>query len=83
MHALADFHFLRPVALLLVLAVPLFWLLWRNARADAGAWRAAVDAHLLPHLLERIDGGAGRSGLHFTCRTSASSAAAGRTPASA
>jgi len=65
MHALADFHFLRPVALLLVLAVPLFWLLWRNARADAGAWRAAVDAHLLPHLLERIDGGAGRSGLRL------------------
>jgi Ca-activated chloride channel family protein len=65
MHALADFHFLRPLALLLVLAVPLFWLLWRNARADAGAWRAAVDAHLLPHLLERIDGGTGRSGLRL------------------
>ncbi len=63
MHALADFHFLRPLALLLVLAVPLFWLLWRNASTQAGAWRAAVDAHLLPHLLERIDGAAGRSGL--------------------
>ncbi len=63
MRALADFHFLRPLALLLVLAVPLFWLLWRNARTHAGAWRAAVDAHLLPHLLERIDGAAGRSGL--------------------
>ncbi|MEP7041650.1 MAG: tetratricopeptide repeat protein [Dokdonella sp.] len=63
MQALADFHFLRPLALLLLLVVPLFWLLWRNARTDAGAWRAAVDAHLLPHLLERIDGGSGRSGL--------------------
>jgi len=63
MHALADFHFLRPLALLLVLAVPLFWLLWRNARTHAGAWRSAVDAHLLPHLLERIDGAAGRGGL--------------------
>ena len=63
MSALAEFHFLRPLALLLLLALPLFWLAWRAARSEAGAWRAAVDAHLLPHLLERIDGGAGRGGL--------------------
>ncbi|MEO5560798.1 MAG: VWA domain-containing protein, partial [Dokdonella sp.] len=61
--AFADFHFLRPLALLLVLALPLFWLAWRHGRSDAGAWRAAVDAHLLPHLIERIDGGPGRAGL--------------------
>jgi Ca-activated chloride channel family protein len=60
---LADFHFLRPLALLLLLALPLFWLAWRNGRSDAGAWRSAVDAHLLPHLMERIDGGPGRGGL--------------------
>ncbi|GAA0718729.1 tetratricopeptide repeat protein [Dokdonella soli] len=59
----ADFHFLRPFALLLVFAVPLFWLAWRHGRADAGAWRAAIDAHLLPHLIERIDGGPGRAGI--------------------
>jgi Ca-activated chloride channel family protein len=63
MNTLADFHFLRPLALLLVLAVPLFWVFWRRARSEAGAWRAAVDAHLLPHLLERLDGGPGRAGL--------------------
>jgi len=61
--ALANFHFLRPLALLLLLAVPLFWLAWRNGRSDAGAWRVAVDAHLLPHLIERIDGGPARAGI--------------------
>lgn len=63
MSALADFHFLRPAALLLLLALPLCWYAWRHGRTDAGAWRGAVDAHLLPHLLERIDGGSGRGGL--------------------
>ena len=62
---MADFHFLRPLALLLLLAVPLFWLAWRHGRSDAGAWRAAVDAHLLPHLIERIDGGSARAGILF------------------
>lgn len=61
--ALANFHFLRPLALLLLLAVPLFWLAWRHNRSDAGAWRAVVDAHLLPHLIERIDGGPARAGI--------------------
>jgi Ca-activated chloride channel family protein len=61
--ALADFHFLRPLWLLLLLAIPAFWLLRRHARADAGAWRGVVDAHLLPHLIERIDAGTGRSGI--------------------
>ena len=63
MSALADFHFLRPLWLLLILAVPLFWLLRRHGRADAGAWRNAIDAHLLPHLIERIDAGSGRAGV--------------------
>ncbi len=61
--ALANFHFLRPLALLLLLALPLMWLAWRHGRSDAGAWRAAVDAHLLVHLIERIDGGPGRAGI--------------------
>jgi Ca-activated chloride channel family protein len=58
-----DFHFLRPLWLLLLFAVPLFWLLRHRSRADAGAWRDAVDAHLLPHLIERIDAGGGRLGV--------------------
>jgi len=63
MSTFGDFHFLRPAALLLLLALPLCWYAWRHGRTDAGAWRGAVDAHLLPHLLERIDGGSGRGGL--------------------
>jgi Ca-activated chloride channel homolog len=59
----ADFHFLRPLWLLLLLAAPAFWLLRRRGRADAGAWRNAIDPHLLPHLIERIDAGTGRSGV--------------------
>ena len=62
MNAFADFHFLRPLWLLLLLALPLFWLLRRRTRADAGAWRSVVDAHLLPHLIERIDASSGRAG---------------------
>jgi Ca-activated chloride channel family protein len=61
--ALADFHFLRPLWLLLLLAAPAFWLLRRRGHADAGAWRGVVDAHLLPHLIERVDAGSGRTGI--------------------
>lgn len=50
-------HFLRPGWLwgfLPLLAAVVFW--WRR-RATAGAWRAAVDAELLPYML---DGGAAK-----------------------
>jgi Ca-activated chloride channel family protein len=63
MSMLGDFHFLRPLWLLLLLAAPAFWLLRHRGRADAGAWRSAIDAHLLPHLIERIDTGSGRAGI--------------------
>ncbi len=53
MNAIAHLHFLRPMWLLLLLALPLLWWVWRTSSSDAGAWRGAVDAHLLPHLLER------------------------------
>lgn len=62
MSMLADFHFLRPLALLLVLAVPLAWLAWRSRRRDAGAWREVVDAQLLPHLLAQDGRPGGRAG---------------------
>ena len=50
--ALAQLHFLRPWWLLALLLVPLLaWRLRARARQRSG-WRQAVDAHLLPHLLE-------------------------------
>ncbi|TLX23076.1 VWA domain-containing protein [Thermomonas fusca] len=50
--ALAQLHFLRPWWLLALLLVPLLaWRLRARARRRSG-WREAVDAHLLPHLLE-------------------------------
>jgi len=46
-----DFHFLRPLCLLLlpVLAGVLFW--WWRQRRHAGSWSAVVEPQLLPHLL--------------------------------
>ena len=51
---LADFHFLRPWFLLALLALPLFAVVWRNARADGGGWRSVVDPELLPHLIDPV-----------------------------
>ncbi len=48
---IANFHFLRPWWLLALLALPLLWRLLVDRGGDAGAWRGAVDAHLLEHLL--------------------------------
>jgi len=53
MNWLGDFHFLRPWWLLAVIALPLLWRLLRQGDAGAEAWRGAVDAHLLEHLLVR------------------------------
>jgi Ca-activated chloride channel family protein len=55
---LPELHFQRPLWLWALPLVPLLWLLWRRRRQQG--WRDAVDAHLLPHLLEP---GRGRAGL--------------------
>lgn len=49
---LQNFTFLRPLWLLGLLAIPplLWWL--RRSRLRRNVWRDAVDAHLLPHLLQ-------------------------------
>ncbi len=47
----AEFHFLRPVWLWALLPLGLLWYLLHRSRADAGAWKNACDAHLLPYLL--------------------------------
>jgi Ca-activated chloride channel family protein len=47
----ADFHFLRPIWLLVLLPVLLIWWgLWRHQDGIA-SWRQIIDPHLLPHLL--------------------------------
>ncbi len=50
-----NFHFLRPWWLLALAALPLLWLGLARRSDDAGAWRGAVDAHLLTHLLDTDD----------------------------
>ena len=58
LEALAQFHLLRPWALLgLLPAALLLWLLWRR-KAAASQWRQYIDPGLLPHLLD----GAGERG---------------------
>ncbi|MBS0557075.1 MAG: VWA domain-containing protein [Proteobacteria bacterium] len=52
---LHDFHFLRPWWLLALVAVPLLWRALARSTVEAGAWRVAVDAHLLRHLLVSRD----------------------------
>ncbi|MHB8680227.1 MAG: VWA domain-containing protein [Rudaea sp.] len=49
---LHDFHFLRPWWLLALAALPLLWRVLARSGMEAGAWRGAVDAHLLRHLLD-------------------------------
>ncbi|MEJ2610402.1 MAG: VWA domain-containing protein [Candidatus Thiodiazotropha sp.] len=53
---LADFHFLRPLWLLLI--IPLLILIIRLVRAETGSdvWRGIIDANLLPHLLTNEQG---------------------------
>jgi Ca-activated chloride channel family protein len=45
-------HFLRPLWLLGLLALPLLAWGWQSRRGKQSVWREAVDPHLLPHLLE-------------------------------
>lgn len=52
MSAFVDFHFLRPWWLLVLAVLPLIGMVWRRVRAEAGNWKAMVDAHLLPHLVD-------------------------------
>lgn len=56
-------QFLRPLWLWLLLALPLAAAWWRRRARARHAWRGAVDAHLLPHLLEDGAGAARASGL--------------------
>jgi len=61
--AFAALHFLRPLWLLGLLALPPLALWWRARQRRRSVWRDAVDAHLLPHLLEAGSGARGHGGL--------------------
>lgn len=50
MDALAQFHFLRPWWLLLLLPCVVLWLLQRRRTDSTARWRAAIDPVLLRHL---------------------------------
>lgn len=57
--AFANLHLLRPHWLWALLALPLLAWAWRARRQRRSVWRAAVDPHLLPHLLEHGSGAGG------------------------
>jgi len=49
---LADLRFLRPLWLAGLLLLPVLAWWWHAQAPRRGVWQDAVDAHLLPHLLE-------------------------------
>ena len=53
---LAPLQFLRPHWLWALLALPVLAWVWHRRRSRSSVWRSAVDAHLLPHLLDGRDG---------------------------
>lgn len=49
---IAQLHFLRPWWLLALLVLPALLWWWRAGAQRRSPWQDAVDAHLLPHLLD-------------------------------
>ena len=60
---LASLHFLRPLWLWALLALPLLAAGWWRRRRRATVWREAVDPHLLPQLLDHRGGRRGHAAL--------------------
>ncbi|KAB8163060.1 VWA domain-containing protein, partial [Lysobacter maris] len=52
---LSTLHLLRPDWLWALSLLPVLAAVWALRRRRDGVWREAVDAHLLPHLLDRGD----------------------------
>ena len=65
--AFAALHFLRPEWLWGLLALPLLVWSWRQRRRRDDIWRGAVDAQLLPHLVDRSVMRQGVGGLVAQC----------------
>lgn len=56
MEWLNEFHFIRPLFLVLLLPAFVFvWLLW-NKQKTVGNWSQVIDAHLLEHLTDNTIG---------------------------
>ena len=51
----AGLTWLRPMWLLALLLLPLIWWLMRRLHGQPTVWQRAIDAHLLPHLLQHIE----------------------------
>lgn len=51
---MADFHFLRPLWLLLILAIPLMPLLYRKARQSDSGWSRIIPEPMLRPLISRF-----------------------------
>ena len=52
METLSDFHFLRPLLLLLLIPALILWLLIYQRRESGNAWQRVIDPELLPALLQ-------------------------------
>ncbi len=59
---LQSLQFLRPAWLLALLLLPLLVWAWRARQRQRSVWQAAVDPHLLPHLIDAAARGRGARG---------------------
>ncbi|MDX1756645.1 MAG: VWA domain-containing protein [Marinobacter sp.] len=59
---MADFHFLRPAWLLLMLVIPLLPLLWRFRASGDSGWARIIPAHLLAPLVGSSSNGRANRG---------------------
>ncbi|HEX4550187.1 VWA domain-containing protein [Pseudomonas sp.] len=64
---LSDFHFLRPLWLLLALFAALLPLIWRRSRDLQRRLRGNIAAHLLPHLLVKPQDHQRLRPVHWLC----------------
>jgi Ca-activated chloride channel family protein len=60
---MSEFHFLRPLWLAALLALPLIVLQWRRLSQRKDAWAQVCDPHLLRYLRDASGGRGGRSPL--------------------
>ena len=62
---LTDFHFLRPEWFYAVIPALILYLLLKYRQSTSSNWEKAIDALLLPHLLDNPDGEISKSPLNL------------------